>query len=377
MPEWPNLEANKQTFESGLSDFLEEGGLRVHSVFSERLGEELAPELDSRHKVHQPVCVLGCTETKCWQHVHGKKQEIFCHPVNTDAAPKLSLKPKRDSASLAAAARRRATAQDLKDLRSATTDEVTLVRTMEKVAKEDAKETAEEAKRAQADVKAARKNPLTDDSALQLAESVAAAALLRAQHAKSLLQKIGADKKQKQQAVEAVKAQAKEHREAVPARQLTELSRSVVVCQITQDDPTFHQVQHRMYVVGKQMYWEQRLGDTVREVRFDFGMSGICYYDRMDKKVFHKGLNTTTVALRDHPDLQFMLSGLDEHKAVFLCSPEFMNFRSNDYPVHQEPQFFRNKVHSVKEMLAYEEPGWETRAYEDRVLLFKLPLAQQ
>ncbi|KAK3275921.1 hypothetical protein CYMTET_15980 [Cymbomonas tetramitiformis] len=317
MPEWPNLEANKQTFESGLSDFLEEGGLRVHSVFSERLGEELAPELDSRHKVHQPVCVLGCTETKCWQHVHGKKQEIFCHPVNTDAAPKLSLKPKRDSASLAAAARRRATAQDLKDLRSATTDEVTLVRTMEKVAKEDAKETAEEAKRAQADVKAARKNPLTDDSALQ---------------------------------------------------HFFEHNMPKVFCK--------RSVQHRLYVVGKQMYWEQRLGDTVREVRFDFGMSGICYYDRMDKKVFHKGLNTT-IALRDHPDLQFMLSGLDEHKAVFLCSPEFMNFRSNDYPVHKEPKFFRNKVHSVKEMLAYEEPGWETKAYEDRVLLFKLPLAQQ
>ncbi|KAK3276575.1 hypothetical protein CYMTET_15360 [Cymbomonas tetramitiformis] len=91
MPEGTNGEAAAQTIDTALLDFCESGALTVKTIFSDRLSEPLQAQTGAADKHnHEPVCILGCEETKMPIKLPGKLEAVTCHPPRDFMPPKKS-----------------------------------------------------------------------------------------------------------------------------------------------------------------------------------------------------------------------------------------------------------------------------------------------
>ncbi|KAK3243785.1 hypothetical protein CYMTET_46578 [Cymbomonas tetramitiformis] len=236
---------------------IEYGSMVVHSIFQERLGEEVAKDTDARAKVHQPICLLNCGIPKTEYQLAGKKELCDCHEPVTEVPKKYSKTAKRTKETQSAAYRE-----------------------------------------AEASMKLAKKQELQHR---QHENAV------REEQWRSEWEAAIAVGKPKPKKLEMLKPPPRP-----PPKPLSELARSVVVCQAS--GAKLHEIEHRAYRVGKAIYWEQRCGDQVWETRFDFGMACIAFVEDPNREVYHKELKQYFL-VRDHPDVRFMLSTQEEDVA--------------------------------------------------------------
>ncbi|KAK3264429.1 hypothetical protein CYMTET_26829, partial [Cymbomonas tetramitiformis] len=149
-------------------------------------------------------------------------------------------------------------------------------------------------------------------------------------------------------------------------------------------------VEQAFFAIDKAVYWEQRMRCTeiqedgtvrsivkVSETRFDWGMSGIVAWERLDKEVAHSSYQNREFLPFQHPDLQFMFTAPDHDLAIFISSPEFINHSTvtrqeyADLPLKtyasvqlanvvtmQEPHLWIQKVY--KEMQDPTNKYWDT-----------------